>query len=259
MAKKARADQAKREKAAAAAKKAADEEEGRQEVGGGPPLPLLLGSSSPRRAALLAAAGVPFERGPAPDVDETPPAGASAEEVARRCSRAARRSRARPAPPGGVVLGADTMVVLDGEILNKPETPPRRRRMLRGALGPHAPRRDGRRRRATACASSPARTRPRSSSAPLDARRDRRLRRDGRAARQGGGVRDPGRRRPVRRASDGPPRYRGGAARCRSWWRWPRARGRARRGRRGGSRAVRAPDSRRSRVRKSHRRGASRS
>ena len=92
-------------------------------------LPLLLGSSSPRRAALLAAAGVPFEVAPAPDVDETPPAGASAEEVpVLLACRKALACAARA--PGRLVLGADTVVVLDGEILNKPVHAAEARRML---------------------------------------------------------------------------------------------------------------------------------
>ena len=40
--------------------------------------PFVLCTASPRRVALLAAAGVAFERGAAPDVDETPPAGLAA-------------------------------------------------------------------------------------------------------------------------------------------------------------------------------------
>ena len=101
-------------------------------MGGIPPL--LLGSSSPRRAALLAAAGVPFEVAPAPDVDETPPAGAAADEVPLLLARRKALACAARAP-GRVVLGADTVVILDGEILNKPGTAPEARRMLAALSG----------------------------------------------------------------------------------------------------------------------------
>ncbi len=97
-------------------------------------LPLLLGSSSPRRAALLAAAGVPFELASAPDVDETPPAGASPEEVPVLLARRKALACAARAP-GRLVLGADTVVVLDGGILNKPLHAADARRMLAALSG----------------------------------------------------------------------------------------------------------------------------
>lgn len=82
--------------------------------------PLVLASRSPRRADLLRAAGLPFEVGPAPDVDETPPPGLGPAEVAvALAERKAAAVRARVAP-GRVVLGADTVVVLDGALLGKP-------------------------------------------------------------------------------------------------------------------------------------------
>jgi septum formation protein len=90
---------------------------------------LLLCSASPRRADLLTAAGIPFERGPAPGVDETPRAGLppdeAAEDIARRKAIAA-AARA----PGRTVLAADTVVVLDGEILGKPKDAADARAML---------------------------------------------------------------------------------------------------------------------------------
>lgn len=96
--------------------------------------PLLLGSSSPRRATLLAAAGVPFEVGPAPDVDETPPPGAAADEVPVLLARRKALACAARAP-GRVVVGADTVVILDGRVLNKPGTAAEARRMLAALSG----------------------------------------------------------------------------------------------------------------------------
>lgn len=82
--------------------------------------PLILASASPRRSALLARAGVGFEVQPA-DVPEQARAGEAARERAARLARekalvVARRIGA----PRRWVLGADTLVVVDGEALGKP-------------------------------------------------------------------------------------------------------------------------------------------
>jgi septum formation protein len=84
-----------------------------------PVRPLILASASPRRRDLLALLGIPFRVQPA-DIDEVPPDGHSPEEIARTLARekalaVARRQRS------GIVIGADTIVVLAGEILGKPQ------------------------------------------------------------------------------------------------------------------------------------------
>lgn len=94
--------------------------------------PLILASSSPRRSEILTAVGWPFETHPA-GVDETRLPGEPAEEFVTRLARekAATVARSRLF---GLVLGADTTVVVDGEILEKPRDAEDARRMLR-ALG----------------------------------------------------------------------------------------------------------------------------
>jgi len=89
----------------------------------------VLASRSPRRSELLAAAGIPFEV-LAADVDETPHA---AEDPAAYVERLAiAKARAVLALcPGARVLGADTTVTIDGEILGKPVDEADARRMLR--------------------------------------------------------------------------------------------------------------------------------
>jgi len=90
---------------------------------------LILASASPRRQELLRAAGISFTVQPA-DVDETPLAGESARDCAERLARekALAVSRARPED---LILGADTVVVVDQTILGKPADAEDAARMLR--------------------------------------------------------------------------------------------------------------------------------
>lgn len=78
---------------------------------------LVLASGSPRRRAVLSALGLEFVVR-APDVDETLRSGESADVAARRLAEA--KAAAVEAGPEELVLAADTIVVLDGELLGKP-------------------------------------------------------------------------------------------------------------------------------------------
>ncbi len=96
-------------------------------------VPLILASASPRRRELLDQLGVPFKVVVA-DVDETPgfverPA-ELVEELAHRKARAVAEST-----PKGLVIGADTVVVLRGKILGKPRDEAEARLMLRELEG----------------------------------------------------------------------------------------------------------------------------
>ena len=84
---------------------------------------LILASGSPRRANLLQQIGLTFEV-VRPDIDETVDLGESAVGYAARMSAAKMlRSKALLKEAGeAVILCADTIVVLDGEIVGKPET-----------------------------------------------------------------------------------------------------------------------------------------
>lgn len=93
---------------------------------------LILASASPRRSALLEAAGYAFEVRAA-DVDETPRPDESGAELVARLS--ALKARAVPCAAREVVLAADTTVVCEGEILNKPEDAADATRMLRRLAG----------------------------------------------------------------------------------------------------------------------------
>lgn len=112
-----------------------DKERGPQAWGGRPAAlePLVLASSSPRRAEILRAVGWEFEACPA-DVDESVRGGEAPEDYVRRLARekagavASRRLF-------GLVLGADTTVVVEGDILGKPRDEDEARRMLRRLAG----------------------------------------------------------------------------------------------------------------------------
>jgi septum formation protein len=90
---------------------------------------LILASSSPRRRELLCLLGIPFrvaplteEEGPlAPHV----PLGEAVEGVALAKARLASGQ-----VPHGLVLAADTVVVVDGEVLGKPKDAANAGRML---------------------------------------------------------------------------------------------------------------------------------
>lgn len=90
---------------------------------------LVLASASPRRAELLRAAGFDFEVDPA-DVDERVVAGESPREHVLRLARA-KAAAAAARHPDAAVVGADTVVAVDGAILGKPSDPADARRMLR--------------------------------------------------------------------------------------------------------------------------------
>lgn len=79
---------------------------------------LVLASASPRRAHLLAEAGYAFDVAPA-NVDERRLDGENPEAYVRRLAGAKARVVA-PRYPGRVVVGADTVVLIDGLVLGKP-------------------------------------------------------------------------------------------------------------------------------------------
>jgi septum formation protein len=120
---------------------------------------LVLASASPRRAELLRAAGFTFET-LATDVDEQVRHGESATDYVRRVaadktaaalsvvsgfsrtdSVVSGFSRTEHAPPegghssGGIILGADTAVIVNGQILGKPKDDADAAAMLRRLSG----------------------------------------------------------------------------------------------------------------------------
>jgi len=92
-------------------------------------LPLILASASPRRQELLRQAGIPIEVHPA-HVREERADGEQPLEYACRLAREKAQSVAGRFP-GRYVLGADTIVVVDEQILEKPVDAQDAARMLR--------------------------------------------------------------------------------------------------------------------------------
>ncbi|MFQ5703510.1 MAG: Maf family protein [Gemmatimonadales bacterium] len=79
---------------------------------------IVLASTSPRRRELLEMLGVEHTIDPA-EIDERPQPAELPETLAVRLARKKAESVAKRRP-GDYVLGADTVVVLDGELLGKP-------------------------------------------------------------------------------------------------------------------------------------------
>jgi septum formation protein len=89
---------------------------------------VILASQSPRRRELLSLIGIAHEVTPA-DVDETHHAGEPPEAYVERVARA-KVAKVGASAPEAVVIGADTTVVVDGEVLAKPEDAEDASRML---------------------------------------------------------------------------------------------------------------------------------
>jgi septum formation protein len=92
---------------------------------------LVLASGSPRRAALFDQLGLAYEI-IAADLDESR---RPDERAGDYVERLAREKATAVATPGAVVIGADTAVVHEGQILGKPAHPEEARSMLRRLQG----------------------------------------------------------------------------------------------------------------------------
>ncbi|GIU74974.1 MAG: Maf-like protein [Bryobacteraceae bacterium] len=89
---------------------------------------IVLASQSPRRRELLANAGIACEVRPA-GIEEKPREGETPEQYVVRLAR--EKAEAVEASADEYVLAADTTVVADGQVLEKPHTPEEAERMLR--------------------------------------------------------------------------------------------------------------------------------
>ncbi len=92
-------------------------------------LPLVLASASPRRRALLASLGVEFEV--VPSVVDEVDYGDSPTTIVERNALAKCEDVARRLSYPSVVISADTLVFLEGEVLSKPKDLSDAKRILR--------------------------------------------------------------------------------------------------------------------------------
>jgi septum formation protein len=94
---------------------------------------IVLASGSPRRAEIMNSVGWEFVK-TVPDVDESVIEGEAPEDYVQRL--AGEKALAVAAShPGGIILAADTTVVLEGEIIGKPVDLDDARRMIERLSG----------------------------------------------------------------------------------------------------------------------------
>jgi septum formation protein len=94
---------------------------------------IILASASPRRAELLKQIGVDFELAPSQAEERPHPDEAPADYITR-IARAKVIAIARERE-GGLIIGADTIVVLDGRLIGKPENEADATRLLKQLSG----------------------------------------------------------------------------------------------------------------------------
>ena len=95
---------------------------------------LYLASGSPRRQELLTQLGVSFER-IVTGIEEIRAEGESAQQYVSRLAREKAQAGVACVPRDLPVLGADTIVILNGEVLEKPHDAEHAARMLRKMSG----------------------------------------------------------------------------------------------------------------------------
>ncbi len=96
--------------------------------------PVILASASPRRRDLLRQVGLRFAMEPAHKAEAEAPHGTSPPEHARQSAEAKATAVSRVRPEA-LVLGADTVVALDGLVLGKPRNAAEARSMLEALSG----------------------------------------------------------------------------------------------------------------------------
>lgn len=85
------------------------------------PYRLLLASQSPRRRELIAGSGIPFTLTAKYDCEECYPATLATEEVPAYLSRLKSEAYPEALAENDILLTADTVVILEGEVLGKPK------------------------------------------------------------------------------------------------------------------------------------------
>ena len=94
---------------------------------------IILASNSPRRKELLAGLGLDYEVRTLQGLDESYPEGLSMEEIPQYISR--KKAEAYTLKPDELLITADTIVYLEGEVLGKPVDEEDAKQMLRKLSG----------------------------------------------------------------------------------------------------------------------------
>ena len=94
---------------------------------------IILASNSPRRKELLAGLGLDYEVRTLQGLDESYPEGLSMEEIPQYISR--KKAAAYELKEDELLITADTIVYLDGEVLGKPADEAEAKEMLRKLSG----------------------------------------------------------------------------------------------------------------------------
>lgn len=96
---------------------------------------VVLASNSPRRKELLSGLGIEYEVNTLADVDESFPEGLDGVEIPAYIARAKADAYRQVMQEDELVITADTIVWLDGEVMGKPADEEDARRMLKALSG----------------------------------------------------------------------------------------------------------------------------
>ena len=96
---------------------------------------VVLASNSPRRKELLSGLGIAYEVKTLPDIDESFPEGMEGVEIPAYIARAKADAYREMMAEHELIITADTIVWLDGEVMGKPHNEEDARRMLRALSG----------------------------------------------------------------------------------------------------------------------------
>lgn len=96
---------------------------------------IILASNSPRRKELLAGIDVNFDVRVIPDIDESYPASLPTKDIAEYISRKKATVYRQQMASDELIITADTIVVLDSEVMGKPHDEADASRMLRELSG----------------------------------------------------------------------------------------------------------------------------
>ena len=96
---------------------------------------VVLASNSPRRKELLSGLGVAYEVKTLPDIDESFPEGLDGVEIPAYIARAKANAYRASMQSDELIITADTIVWLEGEVMGKPSDAEDARRMLHTLSG----------------------------------------------------------------------------------------------------------------------------